>query len=152
MKKDRKNEIEELAIDFMETHNFGDVVSYKYFERIFGVSKEEVEYYLKMKVLKEILSNFGCVLQNVLNEGYKIIEPKNIADFVYRKYAKTSLNRLKKGLKIMNVIDRNLLNDEEKKRHNDFEKVIAILCKDNENTLLSSQALLNATKQKELNK
>ena len=150
MKKDRKIEIEELALEFMQTHNFGDVVRYDYFERLFGNSKDEVEYYLKMKTLKDVLTEYGCILDNVMNEGYKIVEPKNIASFVYRRYAKTSLGRLEKGLRIMNSIDRSLLTEEEKKRHNDFEKVIAVLYKDTENTLLSSQALLNATKQKEL--
>lgn len=151
MRQDRRIEMEEIAIQFMETHNFGDVVKYDYFERMFGTDKEEVEYYLKMKVLREVLADFGCILDSIMNKGYKIVEPRNIAGFVYRKYARTSLNRLQKGLKIMNSIDRSLLTEEEKEKHNEFEKILTTLCKDNENTLLTSQALLNATKQKELN-
>ena len=159
-KKDRIQETDEYTENILTNFNYGDLINIRYLERLFGVNKEELEFRYKMGLLKENLIEFGCVLSLVLGEGYKILFPNEVSQEVYRKYAKASLNRIGKGLKVLaNVdrsllnetnVDRSLLNETELRSYNEFEKMLLKIYRDNEDSLLMAQALIGEVKRKEL--
>lgn len=149
-KKDRIQETDEYTENILINFNYGDLINIRYLERLFGVNKEELEFRYKMGLLKENLIEFGCVLSLVLGEGYKILFPNEVPKEVYRKYAKASLNRIGKGLKILANVDRSLLNETELRNYNEFEKMLLKIYRDNENSLLMAQALIGEVKRKEL--
>lgn len=149
-KKDRIQETDEYTENILTNFNYGDLINIRYLEGLFGVNKEELEFRYKMGLLKENLIEFGCVLSLVLGEGYKILFPNEVPKEVYRKYAKASLNRIGKGLKILANVDRSLLNETELRNYNEFEKMLLKIYRDNENSLLMAQALIGEVKRKEL--
>lgn len=149
-KRDRIQETDEYTEKILMNFNYGDLINFKYLERLFGVDKEEIEFGYKMKFLKENLIEFGCILTVVINEGYRILFPNEVPQEVYRKYAKTSLNRIGKGLKILANVDRGMLTEQELQNYNEFEKVLSKMYRENENTLLMTQALIGEVRRKEL--
>ena len=149
-KRDRIQETDEYTEKILMNFNYGDLINFKYLERLFGVDKEELEFGYKMKFLKENLIEFGCILTVVINEGYRILFPNEVPQEVYRKYAKTSLNRIGKGLKILANVDRGMLTEQELQNYNEFEKVLSKMYRENENTLLMTQALIGEVRRKEL--
>ena len=62
------------------------------------------------------------------------------------------MNRFKKGLYILNSVDKSMLTEEEKNQFDSFEKTLATLTMSSENTLLTAQAILGEVKMKELGK
>lgn len=149
-KKDRRVENEGYMEDVMTRFYYGDLIRIEYLEKLFGNDKTEIEFGYKMGVLKDSLIEYGCILTAVIGQGYRILYPNEVANEVYRKYAKASLGRIGKGLKIMANIDRNMLTKEEKEQFESFEKIMSEMYRTNENTLLSAQALISDTKRKEL--
>lgn len=149
-KKDRIKETDIFVENILTHFNYGDLISIKYLERMFGTDKTELEFGYKMSVLREELIEFGCILSSVLGEGYKILFPNEVPQEVYRKYAKASLNRIGKGLKVLANVDRSLLNETELRNYNEFEKMLSKIYRDNENSLLMAQALIGEVKRKEL--
>lgn len=149
-KKDRIQETDEYTENILTNFNYGDLINIRYLERLFGVNKEELEFRYKMGFLKENLIEFGCILSVVIGEGYKILFPNEVPQEVYRKYAKASLNRIGKGLKVLANVDRSLLNETELRNYNEFEKMLSKIYRDNENSLLMTQALIGEVKRKEL--
>lgn len=149
-KKDRIQETDKYIENILTNFNYGDLINIRYLERLFGVNKEELEFSYKMGLLKENLIEFGCILSSVVGEGYKILFPNEVPQEVYRKYAKASLNRIGKGLKILANVDRSLLNETELRSYNEFEKMLSKIYRDNENSLLMAQALIGEVKRKEL--
>jgi hypothetical protein len=149
-KKDRLLENDGYIEDVLTRFNYGDLLSTSYFENLFGVKKEEMEFTYKFMVLKESLIDWGCILKAVLGQGYRILHPREIPAEVYNSYAKSSLKKIQKGMRILNSVDRSELTDEEKQQFAGLDKCLAIMYTNNENTLLTAQALISDTKRKEL--
>lgn len=149
-KKDRLLENDGYIEDVLTKFNYGDLLTTSYFENLFGVRKEEMEFTYKFMVLKESLIDWGCILKAVLGQGYRILHPREIPAEVYNSYAKSSLKKIQKGMKILNSVDRTGLTDEEKQQFAGLDNCLAVMYKNNENTLLTAQALISDTKRKEL--
>lgn len=149
-KKDRLLENEGYIEDLLTRYNYGDLIRIGYFERLFGVNKDESEYVRKFAVLKESLIEWGVVLKSVLGEGYRILHPREVPAEVYRSYAQSGLRRFHRGIHILSKIDRQLLTAEEEEQVKALDKALGIMLKDGENTLLTAQALIGDTKRKEL--
>lgn len=151
-KIEREKKIDGYVEDILTKYNYGDIITLDYLERLFDVRRDDVEFgYLTVR-LKNQLIEVGCILSNVLGEGYKILFPSEVPLEVYRRYAKSGVNRFKKGLYILNSVDKKMLTEEEKKQFDLFENTLASLTINSENTLLSAQAILGEVKMKELGK
>ena len=103
-----------------------------------------------MGFAKEALIEYGYVLKPVVNEGYKVLHPREITDYVTKKNLVSSLSKLEKGCRILHYTDRNELTDTEKERLQTLEKFILELHRDNENKILTIQFQLNEARAKEL--
>lgn len=151
MKKDRREEVERI-VEYIITHyNYGDTIQHKQLERLIGAEQGELEYAYLLASVKNELITYGCVLTPVVNEGYRILYPNEIAREVYKKYAKSSLARLEKGLMIMSHIDTSTLTQEEKQQFDDIEKIVQKMRISSENSLLEAQFIIGDVKRKELN-
>jgi hypothetical protein len=151
MRKDRREEVENIVEHILTNFNYGDTISFKSLERLLGYNAEEIQYKYLLTAVKNELMEYGCILTAVIGEGYRILFPNEVAKEVYRKCAKRSLGYLAKGLKMMENVDRNMLNDEEKRQFEDMEKLVAEMYMTNENSLLKAQFLIGETQRKRLN-
>lgn len=151
-KVEREKKIDSYVEDILAKYNYGDIITLDYLERLFDVRRDEVEFgYLTIR-LKNQLIEVGCILSNIVGEGYKILFPSEVPLEVFRRYAKYGVNRFKKGLYILNSVDKSMLTEEEKNQFDSFEKTLATLTMSSENTLLTAQAILGEVKMKELGK
>lgn len=150
MNKDRIKKVEGYIKDIITKFNYGDLITTEYLEHLLGIDREETEFMYLVGSLKNNLIEYGCILSSVLGQGYKILYPNEVPQEVYKKYAVQSLNRISKGLKIMSYVDRTMLTEDEKRQFENFENLLMVMYKDNENTLLNAQAILNDVKRKEL--
>lgn len=141
----------DFAVDrILTTRKYGDILSYEFLESLLDAKREDLEFVVKMAKLKDTLIECGYVLSCLINEGYRILEPNEIADEVMKKYVKSSINKLEKSIRIMKYADRKELNKEELKVFEAFESTLLRMHRENENNMLDMQAMLSAVKQKEL--
>lgn len=150
MNKDRREGIERVVEHIITNYNYGDTITYKQLERVMGIDAEELEFSYNMIAIKNELILYGCVLTSVVNEGYRILNPNEIAGEVHKKYGMASLNKLKKGLLIMEHTDQGQLNEEEKEQFLGLQSILGSLVKSNEDNLLKAQYIIGETKRKEL--
>lgn len=150
MRKDRREEIDNIIEYILTNFNYGDTITYRQLERIIGAEMEELKYVYTIGAVKNELIEYGCILTNVIGEGYRILFPNEVAKEVYKKCAKRSLGCLAKGLKMMEHIDRSVLNEEEKQQFEDMERLVAEMYRTSENSLLKAQLLIGETQRKRL--
>lgn len=152
MKQDRKEEVFNIVTHIAENYNYGDTISYRQLEKIIGRTVDEIGFtYILLEVRRE-LAEYGCVLTNVMGEGYRILFPNEITREVYKKYVKSGIRKFKTGLMIMRNIDQRELKAEEKAEFLEMEKIVSNLHRTSENYLIEAQVLLGEVKKKELNK
>lgn len=147
--------IKSIDIDYaveqiLRTREYGDILSYEYLENLLEANREDMEFTIKLSKLKNILIECGYVLSCLINEGYKILMPNEIADEVMNKCVKSSLKKIDKGLKIMKYTDRRYLKEDELAVFEAFENTLNKMYRENENSILDMQVMLNSVKQKEL--
>lgn len=143
---DITNTLEEI----LSTKKYGDLLSYEYLERSLETERYEMDFAVKMAKLKNALIECGYVLSCILNEGYRILMPNEIADEVLNKYVKGSLKKIGKGIMIMQCTDVSTLTEAELNAFGTLQNALAIMYKDNENHILNAQAVLSAVKKQEI--
>lgn len=152
MKQDRREEVFNIVSHIAENYTYGDLIPYKQLERLIGRTMDELGFtYILLEVRKE-LAEYGCVLTNVIGEGYRILFPNEIAREVYKKYVKSGIRKFRTGLMIMKNIDQKELTEEEKTEFLEMEKIVGNLYRTGENYLIEAQILLGEVRKKELNK
>lgn len=147
---DRKQTVNEAVEQILTTYDYGQTIQFSYLERIFGCEKEDIEFAYLTSAVKNELIEYGCILTTVLGEGYRILYPNEIAKEVYKKHIKASVNRLAKGLRIMQGIDQSYLTTEEKNQFDSMQNLLGEMYRTSENSLLQAQFLLGEAKKKEL--
>ena len=127
------------------------MIPYSELERLAGVDRESGAFMYVMAQVKNIVTNYGIVLVCIADEGYKILAPNQIADYVVNKYLIKSVGMLDRGRNIVHYINRNDLTNEEKAKADKIEKFIAELQKDNEDKIAKENLLISNARIKELN-
>ena len=147
---DRKQQVEDVVEKILNTKSYGDVISYIELEELTGYERYDVGFTIILGAAKELLVEYGYVLKSIINEGYKVLYPNEIAEEVIQKHLKQSTNKLNKALRIMQYAERGMLNKEELKFFEHVENLIGKTFNYNENMLFEAQALLNEVKMQEL--
>ena len=151
IRKARESAVLDIATHIIGNYNYEDVIPYSVIERIAGIDRETSGFMYIMAQVKNIVTNYGIVLICVADEGYKILAPNQIADYVVNKYLIKSVGMLDRGRNIVHYINRNDLTNEEKAKADKIEKFIAELQKDNEDKIASEGLLISNARVRELN-
>ena len=152
IKISREQEVLNVATHIIGNYNYEDIISYKELERLTGIDRESGAFMYVMGAVKNIVMNYGLVLICVADEGYKILAPNQVADYVVNRYLIKSVAMLDKGRTILHYVNRNDLTKTEREKADKIEAFIDELRKDNENKIMSENLLMNSARIKELNK
>ena len=152
IKISREQEVLNVATHIIGNYNYEDIISYKELERLTGIDRESGAFMYVMGAVKNIVMNYGLVLICVADEGYKILAPNQVADYVVNRFLMKSVAMLDKGRTILHYVNRNDLTREEKAKADKIEAFIDELRKDNENKIMSESLLMSNARIKELNK
>ena len=151
IRKARESVVLDIATHIIGNYNYEAVIPYSELERLAGVDRESGAFMYVMAQVKNIVTNYGIVLVCIADEGYKILAPNQIADYVVNKYLIKSVGMLDRGRNIVHYINRNDLTNEEKAKADKIEKFIAELQKDNEDKIAKENLLISNARIKELN-
>ena len=146
----RGQRIKDVADEILKNKEYGDILDFDYLEDLIGYDRYDGAFFIIFAAAREMLVEYGYVLHNIIDEGYRILYPNEIAEEVIGKYLKGANNRLAKGLKIMRYTDRKALNSQELREFETFESIMFKALEENQESLLNAQAMLNSVKQKEL--
>lgn len=146
----RRQQVNDAVNEILQNKKYGDVLDFDYLESLIGYERFEGSFFIIFAAVREVLIEYGYVLSNIINEGYRILFPNEVAEEVISRYLKGAHNRLKKGLKVMRYTDRKALNEQELRNFEGFENIMKTAFQNNQASLLMAQAKLNSIKQKEL--
>ena len=152
IRNSRENDALRLAEYIEANYYYGMKVPYAFIEDVLGVERYDTMFLYLMSLTKEILIEKGYVLVAEINEGYRILEPQEVANYVIRKNLMKSVNVMEKGRKMLHYTPRTHLNNEQKEKLDTLESFISELRKDNEDKIIKANYYLNEAKVKELNK
>lgn len=152
IKISREQEVLNVATHIIGNYNYEDIISYKELERLTGIDRESGAFMYVMGAVKNIVMNYGLVLICVADEGYKILAPNQVADYVVNRYLMKSVAMLDKGKNILHYVNRNDLTREERAKADKIEAFMAELQKNNEDKIMSENLLMSNARIKELNK
>ncbi len=147
---DRREQVEDVVDKILKTKKYGDGISYAELEKLTGYERDEVGFIAILTCAKELLIEYGYVLKSILNEGYRVLYPNEIAEEIIQKYLKSSTNKLNKAIRIMQYTERDELSKDELTFFENVENLIGKTFNYNENMLFEAQALLNEVKMQEL--
>ena len=150
-KVSRESVVLDIATHIIGNYNYEDTIPYNVLERLAGIDRESGAFMYIMAQVKNIVTNYGIVLICVADEGYKILAPNQVADYVVNRYLIKSVAMLDKGRNVLHYVNRNDLTNEEKAKADKIEKFIAELQKDNEDKIASEGLLISNARVKELN-
>ena len=150
VRTERKKKLYAVANEIYMNVKYGELISYTELEERFGCSRLEPEFQIYMIALKEILSERGFILDSIMNEGYRILQPNEIADYVVRRNLLQSTNKLRRGSNILKHTDTTKLNLIELKYFNNISQIVEEALGNNERSLLSAQVMFNSVKNKEI--
>ncbi len=85
-----------------------------------------------IRKVKNQLYKKGYVLRGVINIGYYILKPNQIASYTYRNFMLKPLNTFYKAQIILESTEKNKLNDKEEKKHIKTESLNKALISANE--------------------
>lgn len=152
IRNSRKTDALKLAEYIKTNYNYGMRVPYTFIEDILGIDRFNTMFFYLMSLTKEILIEQGYVLVAEINEGYRILEPKEVENYVIRKHLMKSVDVMEKGRKTLHYTPRTQLNNEQKEKLDTLESFISELHKDNEDKIIKANYYLNEAKVKELNR
>ena len=152
IRNSRETDALRLAEYIEANYYYGMKVPYTFIEDVLGIDRFDTMFLYLMSLTKEILIEKGYVLVAEINEGYRILEPQEVANYVIRKNLMKSVNVLEKGRKMLHYTPRAHLNNEQKEKLDTLESFISELRKDNEDKIIKANYYLNEAKVKELNK
>lgn len=147
----KQQSIDKLVQYVLSRFNYGDTLYYEDVERLVGADRGDYEYVYTLAQAKNTLITYGIVLTPVINEGYRILHPREITDYVVNKHLLKSVATLDKGRTILHYADRDKLSKEEKDRIDSVEIFMAELQKHSEDSIvMHNSILISAARQKEL--
>ena len=146
----RINQVEDACKEITRKFKYNSIISYEYIEKLLGVDRYDYRFTFIFSSIKEALVEYGFILKPLINEGYMVLHPRDVADYVMKKNVILPFNKLQKGLKILNYVDRKELNDLEKDRLDNLYVSLSSLKTENENKILNIQLQLNEARAKEL--
>ena len=152
MNKPREALVTECGTKILRDFSYESIIPYEYLEAIIGYERGEIAFSAILGAIKDYLVEFGYVLKPIVNEGYEVLHPRDVADFVINRHVMGSLSKLSKGCRVIHYVERKVLNKEEKSRLENLEKFLLELEQDNENKIIAMQFQLNEARAKELNK
>lgn len=152
IRNSRENDALRLAEYIKANYHYGMRVPYTFIEDVLGVERYDTMFLYLMSLTKEILIEKGYVLVAEINEGYRILEPQEVGNYVIRKHLMKSVDVMEKGRKMLHYTPRTHLNNEQKEKLDTLESFISELRKDNEDKIIKANYYLNEAKVKELNK
>ena len=152
MNKPRETRVIECGTRILKDFSYESVISYNYLEKHIGYDKSEIAFTALLGAVKDYLIEFGYVLKPRVNEGYEVLHPRDVADFVMNRNIMSSLLKLSKGCRTLHYVDRKVLNSEEKRRLENLEKFLMELEHDNETKIMTMQYQLNEARARELNR
>lgn len=151
-KLSRVSSIDNVVTTILNEKTYGDELSYTYLENLLECDKTDIAFfYIICNVRDKLIAN-GYVLKNLMNEGYRILYPNEIADEVVRKYIVQSNSKLEVAKRIMEHTEMRLLNSQERELFKHIQLMVNKELANSTNTLTSAMAVLNNVKQKELSK
>lgn len=151
IKISREQEVLNMATHIINYYKYEDVIPYKELERLTGIDRESGAFMYVMGAVKNIVMNYGLVLICVADEGYKILAPNQVADYVVNRYLMKSVAMLDKGKNILHYVNRNDLTKDEKEKADKIEAFMAELQKNNEDKIMSENLLMSNARKLELN-
>lgn len=152
IRNSRETDALKLAEYIKTNYHYGMRVPYTFIEDVLGIDRFDTMFLYLMSLTKEILIEQGYVLVAEINEGYKILEPKEVANYVIRKHLMKSVDVMEKGRKMLHYTPRTQLNKEQKEKLDTLERFISELHKDNEDKIIKANYYLNEARVKELNR
>lgn len=151
VKISREQEVLNVATHIINCYKYEDTIPYRELERLTGIDRESGAFMYIMGAVKNIVMNYGLVLICVADEGYKILAPNQVADYVVNRYLMKSVAMLDKGKTILHYVNRNDLTKEEKEKADKIESFMAELQKNNEDKIMSENLLMSNARKLELN-
>ena len=108
------NRIQE-TIEYILTLNYGDVILFETMAKMLNYNiedeKEKAKFRNTMQKVKNFLINYGYILKSVVNVGYYILKPQQIASYTYRTYIQRPLRLFEKADIILEHTDITKLKD-----------------------------------------
>lgn len=150
-KVSRESVVLNIATHIIGNYNYEDIIPYNVLERLAGIDRESGAFMYIMAQVKNMVVNYGVVLICVADEGYKILAPNQVADYVVNRYLIKSVAMLDKGKNILHYVNRNDLTENERQKADKIEKFIAELQKNNEDKIMSENLLMSNARKLELN-
>lgn len=93
--KENKKKSEVLAEKIKEL-NYGDIITHKQIAEAIDVEYPSPKYGATIAKAKKILGTIGIYLENIVGDGYRIVEPDNVVNYSLKHY-KRGFNEMKKG-------------------------------------------------------
>lgn len=152
MNKPRQLLVEEYSKKILKDFKYNDLIPYTYLENLIGYEKHEMAFAVILQLIKNTLIKSGYVLRVSINQGYKVLHPSEIADYVMNKYIQGSLNKLGKGYEILSHTNRDILNNEQKEFLDQLTTFAIRLYDDNKSKIDTIHLKFNIARTKQLNK
>lgn len=93
--KENKKKSEVLAERIKEL-NYGDIITHEQIAKAIDVEYPSPKYGSTIAKAKKILSAVGIYLENIMGDGYRVVEPDNVVDHSLKHYKK-GFNEMQKG-------------------------------------------------------
>lgn len=149
-KKDRTKTIEETVNYIVNNYSYGDKININKIENLFKVNCKEPLYWYLMSKLKNKLLEKGFCLATITNNGYKILEPNEITEYiVFNKLPKIK-NSLSNVKKILEYTPKEFLNKEELQEFNNISSTVENINTDFGKNLLQMQLKIGKMRIEEL--
>lgn len=149
-RRDRRAATINVAKEIITTKTYGDVLSYEYLVQMLEEEVGTIGFAVSMSILKGELIKHGLVLSCLINEGYKILFPNEIAKEVLDKYVMKSVKSLEKGMAIMQYTDISTLTIAEANEFRTVSDMLDVIYKNSTDEVYKTQLLINEAKVKEL--
>lgn len=140
MNKEYRTEDINKVVSYINTYyNYGDLIYKNSIESLLGIDSDTPVYFYIMSKTKEKLLELNKVLVTVTNEGYKILEPNEITDYVlYNKLPKLKYN-IKNSKNILKATPTQLLNKKELEYYQSVYDTLENITKDFNSNILKMQ-------------
>lgn len=115
------------GIEHIRSKDYGDTIQYSELSEIFRLNLEIEEDKKQLKYImskvKNTLIDYGYVLRNITGIGYYILKPKEISSYTYRTYIVKPANLYNKANRILDRVDKTMLNKIRKQEHKEVKEL-----------------------------
>ena len=90
----------EVLAEKIKTLNYGDIITHEQIAKAIDEEYPSNKYSSTIAKAKRILASEGVYLENIIGDGYRVVEPDNVVDHSLKHY-KRGFNEMQKGFKTL---------------------------------------------------